>query len=61
MQLHKKKTAPNKAATLWESLSVDVTMLPAASSFRYVLVMSGNASSYMWVVPMPKQNAKNNV
>ena len=52
------RTAPNKAATPWESLSIDVMTLPHANGFRYVLVASDNASSYTWAAPMPKQDAK---
>ena len=33
--------------------------LPHAGGFRYILVMSDNASSYTWVVLMPHQDAKN--
>ena len=52
------RTAPNKAATPWESLSIDVMTLPHTNGFRYVLVASDNASSYTWATPMPKQDAK---
>ena len=52
------RTAFNKAATPCESLSIDVMMLPHVSGFHYVLVASGNASSYKWAAPMPNQDTR---
>ena len=33
-------------------------MLPHVSGFHYVLVASGNASSYKWAAPMPNQDTR---